>query len=367
MRLLAIVRHGQEASAEGAAAAGHEVIAVPGDEGFVRDNPRLRDLLAARDVDLYYTSHYTVDRHCPVPFTFTIHDLTRWRFPELSYTDASFADRFGSMEMERIEKELADLADVETTSPDASVFTRYFIALNRDLAARARRIVTVSGATGNDIKSLLKVPDSGIDLVPCAVDTTIFQPRSANVVRAVREKYQLDSGPYLVFVGLTHPNKRFEWLVDQLTAARNTLPAGTRLAAVGGHADQVPAVRELLRERGATDFVAFTGRVTDDELAALYTGASAWVTASINEGNNLPPMEAMACGTEVIATDIPPLRETLGSSAHFYPPHDGALLAQAAEAALTGTLPSRARSFTPPAWERSGRLLVDSWQRALNN
>lgn len=365
IRLLAIVRPGQEPSAEGATAAGHEVIAVPGDEGFVRDNPRLRDLLAARGVALYYTSHYTVDRHCPVPFAFTIHDLTRWRFPELSYTDATFAERFGNAELELVEKELADLADFDVAGSAAAVFTRYFTALNRDLATRMRRIVTVSATTADDITSLLAIPASGIDVVPCAVDTALFHPRPENEVRTVRAKYRLDSTSYLVFVGLAHPNKRFEWLVDQLTAARAALPAGTRLVAVGGHADHVPVVRELLRERGATDFVTFTGRVTDDELAALYTGASAWVTASINEGNNLPPMEAMACGTEVIATDIPPLRETLGGSAHFYPPTNGAALVQAAEAALTGSLSSRAGGFAPPAWERSGRLLVDSWQRAL--
>lgn len=226
-----------------------------------------------------------------------------WRFPELSYTDATFAERFGKTELERVEKQLADLADLDVPG-SGSLFTRYFVALNRDLAARARRIATVSGATAGDITSLLAVPATGIDVVPCAVDTAVFRPRPGDEVRAVREKYRLDRGPFLIFVGLAHPNKRFEWLVDQLTAARAELPAGARFAAIGGHADHVRAVRGLLHQRDAVDFVTFTGRVTDAELAALYTGASAWVTASINEGNNLPPMEAMACGTEVIATDL---------------------------------------------------------------
>ncbi len=367
IRLLAVVRPGQEGGAETVAATGHEVIAVPGDGGFVRDNRQLRELLTARRIDLYYTSHYTVDRQCPVPFTFTIHDLTRWRFPELSYTDVSFADRFGAAELERMKVALAELADFDTGDIEASMFTRYFTALNRDLAARARRIVTVSDATAGDIIALLGIPESGIDLIPCAVDTRLFRPRSAIEVQAVCEKYRLIGGPYLIFVGLAHPSKRFEWLVAQLAQARATFPAGARLAAVGDHADQIPRVRELLHELAATDFVTFTGRVSDDELAALYTGASAWVTASVNEGNNLPPLEALSCGSEVIATDIPPLRETLDNAAHFYPPTDGPAFVQVANCALSGTLPHRADDFTPPDWQSSGRLLVASWQRTLSS
>jgi glycosyltransferase involved in cell wall biosynthesis len=367
VRLLAIVREGEQASVANVAAAGHEVLEVSGDKGFIRDNAHLRDLLAQREVDLYYTSHYTVDRECPVPFAFTIHDLTRWRFPDLSYTDAAFTTRFGLSEMERLEKALADLTPYDTTGPQTSLFTRYFTAVSRELTSRAQRIVTVSSATAYDITSLLAVPTDRIDLVPCAVDSSTFQVARSDAVQAVRARYGLDVGPYLIFVGLAHPNKRFEWLVEQLVSARDTLPVGARLAAVGGHADQVPAVRKFLHDRDLTDFVAFTGRVTDSELAALYTGAAAWITASINEGNNLPPMEAMACGTEVIATDIPPLRETLGDSAHFYPAYDGAALTEAARAALADTLPHRAQTFEPPTWERSGRLLVDSWLRALSS
>jgi glycosyltransferase involved in cell wall biosynthesis len=324
----------------------------------------LRDLLVEREVDLYYTSHYTVDRLCPVPFSFTIHDLTRWRFPELSYSDASFTERFGIREWERVKTELAELAAFDSTSPDAGVFTRYFTALNRHLAARARRIVTVSHATAADITSLLAVPGEQIDLVPCAVDTAVFHPRSAAEVRSVREKHQLD-GPYLVFVGLTHPNKRFEWLVTQLAANRSVMPPGAKLAAVGGHADQVPGIRQTLHDLEATDFVAFTGRISDDELAALYTGACAWVTASVNEGNNLPPLEALSCGSQVIATDIPPLRETVGPGGHFYAPTDATALVRLAGAALAGSLPPGAGSYTPPSWNRSGALLTDAWMRAV--
>lgn len=148
--------------------------------------------------------------------------------------------------------------------------------------------------------------------------------------------------------------------------ARHRFPDYTRLVAVGGHAEDNSEIPRLLARHGATDFVVCTGRIPDPELAALYSGASALVTASINEGNNLPPLEALACGTQVIATDIPPLRETLGPAASFYDPYRGDQLADLAGKALTGQLPDRAASFRPPTWLDAGRKLLGVLTDAIN-
>jgi len=360
--LLAIVRPGQEQDAAPIRDHGHTVLAVEGDTGFIRDNPQLRDLLERAGVDLYWTSHYTVDRHLRVPYSFTIHDLTRWQMPNLSYTDATFRDRFGSEEAARLRVELGQLTEFDPAMPGQSLFTRYFIALNRYLAAQAERVTTVSAATAGDIRALLG--QGRVDLVPCAVDTTVFRPRPDEEVDGMRRRLGL-TGPYLVFVGLTHPNKRFDWLTAQLVSARHLLPAGTRLVAVGGYADQVTAVASLLRDMHAGDFVSFPGRLPDDELAALYTGASAWVTASVAEGSSLPALEALACGSEVIATRIPALRETVGRHAHYYDPDDRDALVKSAVDVLTEAVPRRGVGFRAPSWDDSARKLVKSWQLSL--
>lgn len=243
-----------------------------------------------------------------------------------------------------------------------SIFTRYFRTVNRYLASRARRIVTVSGSSGRDITGILGFPASAIDLVPCGVNTEIFRPRPVAEVDAVRKRFGLGGGPYLMFVGLAHKHKRFEWLSGHLAQAHARLPRDSRVAVVGGYAER----SQNPGEGGPGGLFAFPGRVSDDELAALYTGASAWITASLNEGNNLPPLEALACGTEVIATDIPPLRETVGACGHFYPPEDPLAMVALAEAALRGRLPRRASSFRAPTWHDAGGLLIDSWKRSLS-
>jgi glycosyltransferase involved in cell wall biosynthesis len=334
------------------------------DEGFVRRCSWIREFLISHKVDLYFTSHYILDRLCPVPFVFTIHDLTRLRFPHLSYTDEAFVRRFGDIELDHAREDLAALDAWAITPGHGDAFPRYFHAINRYLVHRAERIITVSHSTAHDIETLLDVDRTKLDLVPCGVDMDTFHRQTTSSARTVRRLYGL-AGPYLIFVGLTHPNKRFAWLLEQLICERWRFPSGSQLVAVGGHAEQLPDIRSLLADRNADDFLVLTGRVPDAHLAALYSEASALVTASVNEGNNLPPLEAMACGTQVVATDIPPLRETLGLAASFYDPNSGEGLARLAAAALTGTLANRTRLFRPPAWPTSGRQLVDALSRAL--
>lgn len=111
--------------------------------------------------------------------------------------------------------------------------------------------------------------------------------------------------------------------------------------------------------------VRFVGRVSDAELARLYSGASALLVASVNEGNHLGPLEALACGCEVICTDIPPLRETVGGHAHFYPVDDRRALDRLTTLALSGELPDRPRGFQVHEWPDSASLLMQSLRRAL--
>ena len=89
--------------------------------------------------------------------------------------------------------------------------------------------------------------------------------------------------------------------------------------------------------------VKLTGAVSDDELAAIYTGAHALVFPSDDEGFGLPPVEALACGTPVAACDVPALREVLDGRASLSAVDDLDGLVAAAESAVRPAPP-------PPAW-----------------
>jgi glycosyltransferase involved in cell wall biosynthesis len=321
-------------------------------------------MLVAEKVDLYFTSHYTVDRECPIPFVFTVHDLNRLRLAEFSYTDAAFVERFGTGELDQVRNELAALASWDDPKEGEELFTRYFHAINRYLGQRAVNIVTVSRSSAHDIQSMLGVPPERLAIVPCGVDRSIFGPYDEARLRPVLGKYGI-ARPYLMFVGLTHPHKRFPWLLEQLVTRRYEFPLGARLVAVGGHAETTYGVAELLKRYRAEDFVVFTGRVSDPDLAALYSGASALVTASLGEGSNLPALEALTCDCPVIATDIPPLREVLGHSASYYNPIAGGEMTRLAAAALVGHLRSGIGAFQPPSWTDAGIYLASILAKAV--
>jgi glycosyltransferase involved in cell wall biosynthesis len=332
----------------------------PDEEGFVRRSPWVKDLIIASHADLFFTTHYSVARDCPVPFVVTIHDLTRLRFPDASYSDESFAASFGEQELALLDGELQALSvwDEPIRGGHESRFVRYFWAFNRFLAARAMRVVTVSAASAADLRTVLDIPRERISVVPAGVDIGAFHPRPASAVARLRRRYGL-SGPFCLYVGLTHPHKRFPWLVRSLLERRKALPQEAKLVAVGGYAEHTPGIHDLITELQGQDFVVFTGRVTDEDLATLYSCAAALLISSLNEGGGLPGIEALACRCEVIATDIPALRETLGEFAHFYAPSDAETLVRLTAAALDERLGHRAASFSPPRWEDAGARLVE--------
>jgi glycosyltransferase involved in cell wall biosynthesis len=332
---------------------GHVLVETcPEREGFVRRSRWVRDTIRSHHPDLFFTTHYTVDRQCPVPFALTIHDLTRLRFPDASYSDESFARQFGKQELALLDDELRALAPWAPPPSDGaqSRFTRYFRALNAHLAERAEQIVTVSRTSASDVHRVLSVPWNRLTVVPGAVDTTAFHRRSPDAVARLKARYGI-SGPYCLYVGLAHPHKRFCWLLRSLLEHRDALPSDARLVVVGGHGERAPGVREILREFGAQRFVVFTGYVSDDDLATLYSGAAALLIASLSEGCGLPALEALTCGAEVIATDIQGMRETLYGSGHLYQVNDAFAMVELTVQALTGMLSRKAASFVPTTWE----------------
>ena len=169
---------------------------------------------------------------------------------------------------------------------------------------RADRVIVPTHAVRRDAERLLGL--ERVDVIAEAASAA-FGPREPAEVERVRAKHGLPEG-YLLWVGgLTHPDPRKR--VRELALARRDLPLV--LAGRTGPWTSELAGRAFL-----------TGYVPDDELAALYTGAHALVFPSDDEGFGLPPVEALACGTPVVASDTPAVREVLEGRAELVAPDD---------------------------------------------
>jgi alpha-1,3-rhamnosyl/mannosyltransferase len=191
---------------------------------------------------------------------------------------------------------------------------------------RATRVIVPTRAVADDVMAQLDIPAGRVEVIPEA-PADVFWTRPAREVDAVRERYELPDR-YLLWVGgLRSPDPRKR--VAALARTQRNLPL-VLVGAAGRWARELPGVQ-------------LTGAVDDDELAAIYTGAHALVFPSDDEGFGLPPVEALACGTPVAASDVPAVREVLGGLISLTDVRDLHQLVLCAEAL------SRPAS-SPPAW-----------------
>jgi glycosyltransferase involved in cell wall biosynthesis len=159
---------------------------------------------------------------------------------------------------------------------------------------RAVRVIVPTSAVADDAINVLEIPPERIVVVGEAAAPAL-RPRPETEVQAVRMRFKLPS-EYLLWVGgLRTPDPRKR--VAALARASRTMPL-VLVGAANRWAHELPDV-------------TLTGEVSDEELAAIYTGAHALVFPSDDEGFGLPVVEALACGTPVAACDVPAVREVL--------------------------------------------------------
>ncbi len=177
--------------------------------------------------------------------------------------------------------------------------------LRRLAMQRAISVIVPTAVVAGDAVRHLGVERERITVIPEAADTSMYARPEAEVA-AVRARFSLPQEYLLVVGGPEHPNPRNH--IAELAAAARELA----LVMVGRTR---PWAREL-------PGVTLTGEVSDEQLAALYSGARALVLPSENEGFGLPAVEALACGAPVVAFELPALREALGERATFVAPGD---------------------------------------------
>jgi glycosyltransferase involved in cell wall biosynthesis len=216
------------------------------------------------------------------------------------------------------------------------------------LARRARHVVTVSEFSRGEIADLLGVPAGRISVVPGGVGEA-FTP---GVTPARRAR------PYVLCVASATARKNLAALVP---AARALQREGVDVVVAGGGRPQFAAEQGL-------DALTLLGHVDDHLLPGLYAGARAFVLPSLHEGFGLTAIEAMACGTPVVATTAGALPETCGDAARLVAPEPDAiehalttLLADEGERArLRAAGLQRAAAFS---WDRTAREVDALLQR----
>ena len=181
----------------------------------------------------------------------------------------------------------------------------------------------------------------------------------------MRERYGTGER-FILCVGNLQPRKNLHTLIDAYVRLRRADATRHKLVLVGKKAWLYDDIFAAARASGYAEEIVFTGYVPDDDLVALYNAADLFVYPSIFEGFGLPPLEAMACGTPVIASNTSSLPEVLGDAALIVDPLDLERLACTMLTVLQDTelcagLSVRGRKRTDAfSWQATARAIVES-------
>jgi len=206
----------------------------------------------------------------------------------------------------------------------------YLDQTTRFNAHTAQRVVVDSQATGDDLVRHYGV-DPGKILVAYPAASEGFVPvRDQSILEGVQRRYGTGQ-PYYLYVGTLQPRKNLPTLIRAFESLVADGAVGTevKLVLAGKPGWMCRGILEQARSSPVGDRLVLTGYVPSEDLSALLSGALAYVLPSWYEGFGLPMLEAMACETPVICSNVSSLPEVAGEAALLIDPSDGAALAQA--------------------------------------
>ena len=184
---------------------------------------------------------------------------------------------------------------------------------------RAAHILTLSECSRVEIIEHYRVAPERISVTPLAAAATFRAVSDPGSLRPAATALGVTE-PYILAVGNLQPRKNLERLLSAYAGLRRAGKTEHRLVLVGQKAYRSSAMLDRLRELDLQSHVTMTGYVTDQQLLALYNLADVFVYASLFEGFGLPILEAMACGTPVITSNLASMPEVAGDAAVLVDP-----------------------------------------------
>ena len=271
--------------------------------------------------------------------------------------------------------------EVADEDPDAESDIR--VEIERRAVRRSDGLVAASEIEASELLRLYDADPAKLSIVPCGVDTDVFRPIRQVDAREALGRDQCER--LMLFVGRIEQIKGIDVLLDALGLLfkrRPDLRGNVCLVVVGGALDpgddapeteKIQELRRLVHEHRMEDSVDFIGSIDQPRLALWYSAADLCAVPSLTESFGLVALEAMACGTPVVATRVGGLQTVVedGESGLLVPPGDHAALAEAIEQLLMDHrlrthlahgARDRAEHFT---WQRVGDGIEALYDRVL--
>lgn len=285
---------------------------------------------------LYHATNYVLPRRFGAHAVVTVHDLALLRFPELG-----------------------------------TAALRRHVRKTRDSVRRAQRVIADSEATRKDLITLLHVPPDKVRVVHLGCDEDFGGGHAGQSRENVARRLGTNQ-PYLLHVGTIEPRKNLIRLVSAFAAARREVGFPHHLVLAGSPGWGGDEVLRKIHDANLGELVHLVEDGSRAVVRDLYRAADLFVYPSLYEGFGLPPLEAMASETPVVASNAASLPEVVGDAALLVDPLDEAALAHAIVRGLTDEMlrrtlrragSKRARLFT---WERCARETLSVYEEAAS-
>lgn len=244
------------------------------------------------------------------------------------------------------------------------------IALNN-----AARILAVSNCTKQDLNRLFHVPANNVEVVYNAIDDRFRLGHTSEEERhTISERYQVNY-PFILYAGRISPHKNVARIIEAFSALKTDLSKegkfdDLKLIIIGDEVSKHPDLRRAVVKSGVQYDVRFLGFVPIDVLRIFYDAAKVFIFPSLYEGFGLPPLEAMAHGTPVVASNTSSLPEVVGKAAVLVNPENVFEIKRALHKVLTDqTLREKMKTAGIEqaqrfSWENSVRRIIEIYREA---
>lgn len=241
--------------------------------------------LNREELDLAHFTHFNMPVLYKRPAVVTIHDLSISKFPEM-------------MSRQGVLQRMAYTYTI------------------RNAVKVAKNLICISENTKEDAIRMLGANVSKIRVIYEGVAAE-FQPiTDEKKLSDLKTRLKIEK-PFILYVGNFRVHKNIVTLVKAFNLLRNRYERDSQLVLAGDAAQAGPEIEEAIHGLGLDAHVLRPGYVADEDMPALYSAARVFAFPSLYEGFGLPPLEAMACGTPVVAANTSSLPETLGDAALF--------------------------------------------------
>jgi len=237
---------------------------------------------------------------------------------------------------------------------------------------KANKIITGSENSKRDIIKILGVPEKKVRVIYIGIDDMYKSINNRHRMDSVKTRYNI-AGRFILHVGSLNPRKNIPRLIEAYSRLPQDILREYQLVIAGKRSWGADEIFTKVKQLRLEDKVVFTGFVEDNDLHLLMSAASLLVFSSLYEGFGIPPLEAMACGVPVVASNTSSIPEVVGDAALLLNPYNVEEIADAMYRALTDEQlrnELRQKGFERVnqfSWEKAAKETLVVYNEVYNN